>query len=188
MIGSFLFGETLKPKHHLMLHYPRIMRTVGPLRSLWSMRFEGKHRPLKQYAHAITSRVNLSYSIAVKQQLTLCDLFSKMQSGHLRYITYKKSTLISHNTSVLNNYTNYIALRNVSFGNITLKKGSIVLLSIDNDSPIFAEIIEIFMNNSVVYNNLSISDFVGIFRYLYTNYYDGHYQAYCMNISDVQCC
>lgn len=54
-----LFGKTLKPKHHLILQYPRIMKIVGPLRSLWSMRFEAKHRPLKQYARAITCRKNM---------------------------------------------------------------------------------------------------------------------------------
>jgi len=37
-----LFGKTLKPKHRLMLHYPRIMKIVGPLHSLWSKRFEAK--------------------------------------------------------------------------------------------------------------------------------------------------
>lgn len=90
MLYIDLFGETLKPKHHLMLHYPRIMKIVGPLRSLWSMRFEAKHRPLKQYARAISSRINVCNSIAIKQQLMLCNLFIKLQSGTLSYVTYKK--------------------------------------------------------------------------------------------------
>lgn len=182
-----LFDETLKPKH-LMLHYPRIMKIVGPLRPLWSMRFEAKHRPLKQYAHTITSRVNLCYSIAVKQQLMLCDLFAKMQSGFLSFITYKESInslLTSQNKILLNDYTNYTILKNVSFGNISFKKGSIVLLNIDNDNyPIFAKITDIFKSNNIVSNTLSVSDFVATVQYLFTNYFDVHYQAYVINISD----
>jgi len=59
----YLFGETLKHKHQLMLHYPRIMKIVGPLRSLWSMRFEAKHRPLKQYANVTANRINICYIV-----------------------------------------------------------------------------------------------------------------------------
>jgi hypothetical protein len=33
---------TLKPKHHLMIHYPRVLRTMGPLVCLWTMRYESK--------------------------------------------------------------------------------------------------------------------------------------------------
>lgn len=186
MLYIDLFDETLKPKHHLMLHYPRIMKIVGPLRSLWSMRFEAKHRPLKQYARTITSRVNLCYSIAVKQQLILCDLFAKMQSGSLSYITYKeKTSSISKKSISLRDYKNYTILKNVSFGKVIFKKGSIVLLTIDNDNfPIFAEIVDVFKSNSIVSSTLSVSDFVATVRYLFTNYFDVHYQAYVINISD----
>ena len=33
----------LKPKHHLMTHYPRQIRMLGPLVRYWTMRFEAKH-------------------------------------------------------------------------------------------------------------------------------------------------
>lgn len=54
------YGFTLKPKHHFMVHYPRIMLLVGPLINIWSLRFEGKHRPVvKQTAKSMTCRKNL---------------------------------------------------------------------------------------------------------------------------------
>lgn len=40
-----LFSKTLKPKHHNMIHYPS-MNLIGPLIHVWSMRMEGKHRPV----------------------------------------------------------------------------------------------------------------------------------------------
>jgi len=39
------FNKTLKPKHHFMVHYPR-MNLTGPVINTWSMRLEGKHRPI----------------------------------------------------------------------------------------------------------------------------------------------
>lgn len=63
------FKDSLKPKHHHMLHYPNIIRQIGPLTNIWCMRLEGKHKELKNYAKCITSRVNLPKSIMIKQQL-----------------------------------------------------------------------------------------------------------------------
>ena len=37
----------LTPKHYIILHYPRLMSLYGPMVNLWSMRYEGKHRPFK---------------------------------------------------------------------------------------------------------------------------------------------
>lgn len=37
-----LFFKTLKPKHHIMVHYPRIINFIGPLIHVWSMRKIGR--------------------------------------------------------------------------------------------------------------------------------------------------
>lgn len=64
-----LFKETLKPKFHFLLHYPRIMTKVGPIRHIWCMRYEGFHKQLKSTAKIVTSRVNLLRTLCIKQQL-----------------------------------------------------------------------------------------------------------------------
>ena len=64
-----LFGNTLKPKHHNMLHYGRLLRRFGPLVNMWCMRFEAKHKEFKIYSHIITSRKNLPMTLSIKQQL-----------------------------------------------------------------------------------------------------------------------
>ena len=66
-----LFDDTLKPKHHLLLHYPHAMEMMGPIRQMSCMRFEAKHKELKDVAKAITSRTNPAYSLSFKQQLSL---------------------------------------------------------------------------------------------------------------------
>lgn len=65
-----VFGNTLKPKHHNMLHYPRFILRVGPLVNLWCMRFEAKHKESKIESHIIT-RKNLPFTLALKHLLKL---------------------------------------------------------------------------------------------------------------------
>ncbi|KAE9530467.1 hypothetical protein AGLY_010929 [Aphis glycines] len=66
-----LFNTNLKPKHHHLLHYPYVMKKVGPVSHLWSMRFESKHRESKLTAHSITSRKNICCTLSIKHQLKL---------------------------------------------------------------------------------------------------------------------
>lgn len=40
----------LLPKHHFLEHYPGMIKSFGPLVSVWTMRFEAKHRFFKQVA------------------------------------------------------------------------------------------------------------------------------------------
>ena len=61
-----LVDDTLKPKHHLLLHYPHAMVKMGPVRQMSCMRFEAKHKELKDVAKAITSRTNPAYSLSFK--------------------------------------------------------------------------------------------------------------------------
>lgn len=70
-----IFAQHLKPKAHFLTHYPTIIKRAGPLKLLWSMRNEGKHKELKKYASSISSRVNLCYSLSVKVSFKMAYLF-----------------------------------------------------------------------------------------------------------------
>ncbi|XP_075157315.1 uncharacterized protein LOC142230559 [Haematobia irritans] len=61
-----LFSDTLKPKHHFLSHYSTIVENSGPLVHLWTFHFESKHRELKTYTKNITSRKNITLSLAIK--------------------------------------------------------------------------------------------------------------------------
>lgn len=39
-----VFGVKLIPKHHFLLHYPRVIRALGPVAFMCMMRFESKHK------------------------------------------------------------------------------------------------------------------------------------------------
>lgn len=56
----------LKSKHHFMVHYSGLFAEIGPLRRIWTMSFEVKHRFYKKIKNAINCRKNFLYSFAVK--------------------------------------------------------------------------------------------------------------------------
>ncbi|KAE8745958.1 hypothetical protein FOCC_FOCC007319 [Frankliniella occidentalis] len=51
-----LFKNTLKPKHHNLLHYARVRKQSGPLSHLSTFRYEARHKPNKEAAVATSSR------------------------------------------------------------------------------------------------------------------------------------
>ena len=71
MLYSEIFPGLLKPKHHFLFHYPRIMEAVGPVWKVNCIRLEATHRMGKVTSLAAISRVNVWHTIALKHQLIL---------------------------------------------------------------------------------------------------------------------
>ena len=57
-----LFPRTMKPKHHFLIHYPHVMKLMGPLWRLCSMRFESKHKVGKQVSRNANCRINVCHT------------------------------------------------------------------------------------------------------------------------------
>lgn len=62
-------SSSLKPKHHYMLHYPYLINQFGPLRHLWTLRFESKHGYFKKVLRHCPNFKNVLFSLANKHQL-----------------------------------------------------------------------------------------------------------------------
>ena len=58
----------LKPKFHFLVHYGTHIRRHGPLRNLWTMRYESKHSQLKTVAMKTKNRINLCKTITDRHQ------------------------------------------------------------------------------------------------------------------------
>lgn len=71
-----LTDDKLKPKNHFMTHYADMMKRFGPLRPIWSMRFEAKHRTSKSVARSTATRVNTTKTVAIRHQLALVSRLS----------------------------------------------------------------------------------------------------------------
>lgn len=103
-----LFQDTLKPKHHFMVHYTTVIEQLGPLKHLWTFRFESKHQISKHQSHVSSSRVNLPYSLAIKHSLQFsnnliqqnffqkdaCNFKSISESDLSQYDFYKNLTTV----------------------------------------------------------------------------------------------
>lgn len=67
-----LFRDKLKPKHHIMLHFPIMLEMSGPLALFSTMRQESKNRLNKIRANATYSRRNITSTLAFKESLQMC--------------------------------------------------------------------------------------------------------------------
>lgn len=78
-----VFGDTLKPKHHHLIHYPRIIEHFGPIVRYWCMRFEQKHQRYKRLMHIVSNFKNVPKTIASRHQLDFAlTLASWAENAH----------------------------------------------------------------------------------------------------------
>lgn len=107
-----LFKDTLKPKFHLLVHYPTVIEHSGPPRKFWCFRYESKHKEFKIYAHAITSRKNICLTLAKKNQMKfasfLLENHAEFQVENCNKITSNFSDFISNQLgTVTDEFTSY---------------------------------------------------------------------------------
>lgn len=155
-------NEHLKPKHHHLVHYSRVMMQSGPLILLSTMRFEGFHKTLKKIATVITSRKDIVFSIAVRHQLLFCYklmareniipiLETESESINItkhncfnNFALFLPSNILHDPYSVITNWVNYKGIR--------YQPRMILICGTDKSScPIFAKIQHIILYQ----NNLS---------------------------------
>lgn len=63
----------LLPKHHFLEHYPQLIRQFGPLRCLWTLRFEAKHSFFKRVVRYTKSFKNVLLSLAERHQFHMAQ-------------------------------------------------------------------------------------------------------------------
>ncbi|CAI6377673.1 unnamed protein product [Macrosiphum euphorbiae] len=190
-----LFNTHLKPKFHHMIHYPFIMEQCGPLSSLWSMRFESKHKQLKETAKSITSRKNSPYTLALKHQLSLAyrvlssnNNIIDMQFGH--QITLSETTWLEYSKveflcSPFEFLEDAIFVSWINFKGTTYNSNNMSILVSLSDNPnilpIFGLIISIFIQADNI-------PFI-ICKIYENNYFDEHFQAYNVQLPEkLLCC
>lgn len=140
-----LLSKTLKPKHHIMVHYPRILKLIGPLSHVWTMRMEGKHRPvIKQVAKATTCRKNLPLTIAKKYSLSLSARFLSRQGFQKNLIVYSEETLLidCYNYNDFQyilpaGLENSMVVKEATIYNTKYKKNMVFAINYVQDLPLF---------------------------------------------------
>lgn len=66
-------GLHLPPKFHLLLHYPHIMNSIGPLTQISSMRYEAFHQNFKKTAYNTKCKKNIILTMSVKNSIKIAN-------------------------------------------------------------------------------------------------------------------
>lgn len=68
-----IFNVKFIPKHHFVLHYPSVIRDVGPVVNMSMMRYESKHKVFKTFADNTNNFIDINRTLALKHQELLCS-------------------------------------------------------------------------------------------------------------------
>lgn len=150
------FNVNLKPKHHILTHYPSLIPKSGPFRYFWCFRYEAKHKELEIYARAITSRKNIFLTLAIKYQLKFAHYLLNQDIHKYFSITIKHKIdsdleFLSNTLNIPTNleFNSFISYSKIDFKGTVYKIGNYVC-RFKHDICLY-EIVEIVkMNDSAI--------------------------------------
>lgn len=175
-----LLKMDLKPKHHFMVHYSRIIRTAGPPRFFSSIRFEAKH---KEYKANVVNRKNIPMSLSIRNQLKFCHrVLSEVGLNDIINVGSIFSETF-HNTDELKNYEymqdNYYLSSWLERNGIKYIVGSIICSNLEEDMPHFLQIKYILVNKEIAGNSYFLcKNFVAVS-------FNSHYHAYEIDSQEI---
>lgn len=149
-----LFPNSLKFKHHNLLHYPRIMRKYGPLKFMTCLRFEGKHKEIKENSKICKSRLNPSFTIAVRHQLQLCYRFF-CNEGFANRVSFGRvisklhlidSYIYFKNLLPSDGFKDYDSVNWVLINGTKYAINSVVCINVNDINPVFGKIKHIIIS------------------------------------------
>ncbi|XP_055910338.1 uncharacterized protein LOC129944725 isoform X1 [Eupeodes corollae] len=172
-----LTKDSLKPKFHNLLHYHTALKKYGPLSSFWSMRFEAKHRQSKMSARSSCNQINVTWSLAMKHQLSLNEMFLRGKLCNILEVGPKKivplpETKILQSLLQLDPKKTLIRVNWATMSSILYKKGSILVKSLNSDRYLY----NFFLLEKIYLYNCDCLIFEGML--LQTLCFDDHYYAY----------
>lgn len=167
-----LFKETLKPKFHFLIHYPRLLLRFGPLVNFWSIRFESRHRDIKAAYNSASGSKDALMTIAIKQSLKLCDAQSSFETHNPVIFGAKDFSLCE--TNVLNSIPenaieNFLFVKNVEIYGTLFSLKTTVLVEIGEEQNTFGKILKIFKSGNSIYFVVDLYEEID---------FDDHYYAY----------
>lgn len=137
-VERFLFGmklmKNLTPKAHFLTHYASIIRKVGPLRHMWMMRFESKHKVFTDAAHRTSNFINIRKTLAMQHQETLClkDLAIKDNIVESKHLSKPTEIELKQYESLLGcpeniDFDDFTYLKFLEFNNYSYRHGYVLI-------------------------------------------------------------
>jgi len=167
--------KRLIPKHHLMVHYPRCIKKIGPLIHIWCMRFEAKHNFFKRCGKNFK---NLTKSLVKQHQRQLAFnhenyCFRRFEFGPTssKNICNLQGGEEISETLHLEACSNVTSTRWVRYYGTEYQVGLFICTGCTDDLPVFKKICDI-----IIYEQRAFI----ISCNVETMYYDDHLNAYCI--------
>lgn len=151
-----VFKKNLLPKHHFMVHYPRIMEMFGPLINLWCMRYEAKHGYFKNMAIKLRNYKSLAVTLATRHQ----EMFSQiglcysqtLECGTKKEVELKNYTHKNVIISQLEDFEDDFVIKIFSWVKLGyLYRTKFCLFEYSNDLSIFNEIVDILTIDTTIF-------------------------------------
>lgn len=175
-----LIKTPLRPKYHILTHYPSVMMKSGPLKNITTLRYESKHRTLKSTANVISSRINITRSISINHQLEMACRFALkigFMNDNIVFSKYDKAgqefllsftDLIKQCTVELKTKMEQFITKNIKLvtkivcNNLIYRVNDVIVLK-TSDSPSFGIIKTIVLNDineiCIIYYNVEVVQF-----------------------------
>ncbi|KAL4711733.1 hypothetical protein ACJJTC_003500 [Scirpophaga incertulas] len=171
-----LFGG-LKPKHHFLVHYPDIIKNIGPPILLSAFKYEAKHLDLKRVSNSINTQKNLPLSLAIKCQLKCCYRFQNKRGlpKVIQHGKVKGERLITELESEdMYGYVKWIVINGIKY-----MIGDCLLYDYEDAvTPTFCKISQILVAREDRYK------FYFYCCYLNTNNFDNHFKSFIVDDTD----
>lgn len=154
-----VYKEDLIPKDHFVIHWPTIIKKMGPLYFIWCMRFEGKHSYFKDLAQKYGNFKNIANTLADQHQRFMYNQW-RLQDGILGISIDCKSTeevllktILEEYSSLVNYYSDDTKATLCSYLTYGQKyyRDFFIIDSFAQDTPVFYSIRETFIYNGVPY-------------------------------------
>ena len=178
-----VFPDTpLTPKQHHLIHYPRAIRMLGPLSAYSSIRFEGKHKPLKAYAKNASNYKKVELTVAKQHQIGQSHDFLVKQDVRIKGIEILHQDLVR--VSSLEDEEDVCAVLHctpdadilvagaVEVNGYTFRPCSVVLTNWNEELPEFGEVRHIVLLDSII--KLLIKPWK-------TLHFDQHFHSYAVS-------
>ncbi|XP_065683824.1 uncharacterized protein LOC136096474 [Hydra vulgaris] len=154
---AFKCGLTLK--FHNLIHYPRIIKMLGPLSHMWVIRCEGKLRDFKKTASSVGNFKNICKTVAIRHLMDQSTRFMAKHGLKNNEFSVAKTEpiLLCHVidgqtvSELIGNYGLYREIfqsKSVSVNFVNFKVGDAVIHAVGELYPEFCIIKQIFISDT----------------------------------------
>lgn len=148
--------QDLMHKAHNDLHLTTVMELNGPPIHYWSNPFERKNRELKLYATGTSSKINVPYSIAVRNQICMAclKLHCEDVEGYVSLGSISETETDDEFKKLNKNIKGDVNSCTYNYVKVNGKKiicGSIIVVEIGKKEIVFGRVIKIYKAKNQIY-------------------------------------